>query len=126
MKTKSVSVIKAFVIIAVVAACITLSAAWFREVERDIPLSEVPEEVIAAAKAEILGITLTEAEIEETRRGLIYEIEGFVDDTEYEIEITPDGEIIEVEVEDEHDDDDDEDHDGDDDDDDDEHPEEEE
>ena len=97
MKATLNSAIKAFVVITVGALCITLSASSFKEEEREIPLSEVPEQVIAAAKAAVEGIILTEAEIEETRKGLIYEIEGYVGDTEYEIEITPEGDVIEVE-----------------------------
>lgn len=85
----------------------TALASGNKEKERDIPLSEVPEQVIAAAKAAVEGIILTDAEIEETRKGLIYEIEGYVGDTEYEIEITPEGEVIEVEIENDDDDDDD-------------------
>ena len=126
MKAKLNPAIKAFVVITLGTLCITASASSFKEKEREIPLSEVPEQVIAAARAAVEGITLTEAEIEETRKGLIYEIEGFVGDTEYEIEITTEGDVIEVEIENDHDDDEDEDRDNDDDDDDeDERPEEE-
>ena len=83
------------------ALCLTLSASSSEEKEREIPLSEVPEQVIAADKAAVEGITLTEAEIEESSEGLVYEIEGFVGDIEYEIEITAEGEVLEVEMEEE-------------------------
>ncbi len=106
MKTKIYPALKALIIIILGVLCITASASWFKEKEREIPLSEVPEQVIAAAKAAVAGIILTEAEVEETRKGLIYEIEGYVDDTEYEIEITPEGDVIEVEIENDDDEDD--------------------
>lgn len=116
MKAKLFSsfAVKAFVIIAFGGLCVIASAAWFTDKEREIPLSELPEEVIAAAEAAVEGIVLTEAEIEETRKGIIYEVEGYVDETEYEIEITPEGDVIEVEIENDHDDDDDDNGDGDD------------
>lgn len=72
-----------------------------------MPLSELPAVVIAAAEAAVEGIVLTEAEVEESRKGMIYEVEGYVDETEYEIEIIPEGDVIEVEIENDHDDDDD-------------------
>ncbi len=86
------------------------------EKDDKIPLSEVPEVVLIAAQNAVEGIKITEAEIEKTSEGMIYELEGTVDGKIYEIEVSPDGKIIEVEQEgvedqDKDKDDDDEDHD---------------
>ena len=83
------------------------------ETEEEIPLSEVPKEIIAAAQEAVPGIELTEAEVEKTDKGLVYELEGTVDGQEFEIEISADGEVLEVESEDDDSDDDDDDDDDD-------------
>ncbi|MEE9466046.1 MAG: PepSY domain-containing protein [Candidatus Neomarinimicrobiota bacterium] len=70
------------------------------ETEEEIPLSEVPKEIIAAAQEAVPGIELTEAEVEKTRKGLVYELDGTVDGKEYEIVISADGEVLEIESED--------------------------
>lgn len=64
-----------------------------------IPLSEVPDVVLTAAQNAVEGIEITEAEIEKTGEGIIYELEGTADGKIYEIEVSPDGKIIEVEQE---------------------------
>ena len=69
------------------------------EKEEKIPLSEVPEVVLTAAQNAVEGIKITEAEIEKTSEGMIYELEGTADGKIYEIEVSPDGKIIEVEQE---------------------------
>jgi hypothetical protein len=77
-----------------------------------IPLEEVPEKALAAAKAAVEGIVLTEAEIEKVKKDLVvYELEGVAAGVKYEIEVTSEGKVIEVE---EDDDEDEEDHDDDD------------
>ncbi len=75
--------------------------------EKDIPLSEVPEAIIAAAQAAVPGIELTGAEVEKTDSTLVYELEGTVDGAEFEIEISADGTVLGTEAADEDDDDDD-------------------
>ena len=65
--------------------------------EEEVPLSEVPQVVLDAAQQAVPGITLTEAELERTENGPVYEIEGEVDGQEYEIEVTAAGEVLEVE-----------------------------
>ena len=77
--------------------------------EEEIPLSEVPEKALEAAKKAVPGIRLTEAEFEKTSEGEVYEVEGTLDGVEYEITISADGKVLEVEREDEGEDDDDED-----------------
>jgi hypothetical protein len=90
MKQLSILLFTATLII--IGATVALSAT-----EREIPLSEVPEKILEAAQRAVPGIKLTEAEVEETKDGLVYEIEGMVDDKEYEIEVSADGEVLEVE-----------------------------
>jgi len=74
------------------------------EDEEEIPLSEVPQVVKDAAAAAVPGIVLEEASRETEDERVIYELEGEANGTEYEIEVTEDGEVLEVE-EDEEDDD---------------------
>ncbi len=75
--------------------------------EVEIPLSEVPDVVMQAALAAVPGITLKEAEMDSEDGGLTYDLEGVLDGVEYEIEVSPDGEVLEVEIEGDDDDDDD-------------------
>ncbi len=67
------------------------------EGEKAIPLSEVPTVALEAARAAVAGITLTEAEIDEEGGRLIYELAGRANGSDYEIEVTADGEVLEVE-----------------------------
>ena len=72
--------------------------------EERIPLENVPAIVIAAAENAVEGISLTEAEIEQVKKGkVIYELEGVADGVFYEIEVASDGTVIEVEEDDDHD-----------------------
>ena len=87
-----------------------------------VPLSKVPAVVLSAAQKEVPGIVLARAEREVEGGVVVYDLEGkTADGTEYEIEVTAAGKVLEVEEEDDDDDDDedddDDDHDGDDDDD---------
>ena len=87
--------------------------------EKEIPLSEVPDGILAAAQDTIPGIELTGAEVEETDKGLVYELEGTLNGEEFEIEIAADGTVLDIDSEkdgDEDDEDDEEDEDEDEDD----------
>ncbi|MDJ0916543.1 MAG: PepSY domain-containing protein [Woeseiaceae bacterium] len=64
--------------------------------EREIDVSEVPDEVLEAAREAVPGFEPSEAEIE-----FVYELEGQADGRTYEIEIDADGEVKEVEAKDE-------------------------
>jgi len=75
--------------------------------EKEVPLSQVPEDVIAAAQKAVEGINIEEAEVEEEDGVLVYELEGTAQGKEYEIELTADGKVLEVEQEDDDDDEDD-------------------
>lgn len=88
----------------------------YGEKEKEIALSEVPEEVLEAAQEAVPGIEFTQAEIEETKEATIYELEGILDGKHFEIEITADGTVLEVEQEDDGNEDEEEDDDEDDDD----------
>ncbi|MDA0321393.1 MAG: hypothetical protein O2923_01560 [Verrucomicrobia bacterium] len=63
-------------------------------------MSGVPPNIVAAATNAVPGIELTEAEIERTRNGIVYSVEGVADGSAYEVEIAADGRVIEVESED--------------------------
>jgi hypothetical protein len=67
------------------------------EKEKEVPLSQVPEQVVAAAESAVEGITLTEAEMEEKDGQTVYELEGTANGKEYEIEVTADGKVLDVE-----------------------------
>ena len=64
--------------------------------EREIPLSDVPVNVIRAAEAEFPGIRFTEAEIESNGGVEVYELEGELDGKEIELKISPDGEVLQI------------------------------
>ena len=84
----------------------------FGGIEKDIPLNEVPDVVLKAAQKAVPGIKLTEAEVETTPDGVIYELEGKLDGKEYEIKLSSDGKVLEIEeedVDDDHEEDDEED-----------------
>ncbi|MFC1481760.1 PepSY domain-containing protein [Candidatus Neomarinimicrobiota bacterium] len=72
--------------------------------EKEIPLSEVPEGVLAAAQDTMPGIELTGADVEKTLKGLVYELEGTVDGKEFEIVISADGTVLKIDSEDNADD----------------------
>jgi len=67
------------------------------ENEMEIELDAVPANVIAAANRALPGIQLSEAEYEEEEGLMVYELEGMLGATRYEIEITPEGEVLEIE-----------------------------
>ena len=56
--------------------------------EQEIPLTAVPEHVLAAAESALSGVQLIEAELVSSDSLLIYELEGLRNDTEYEIFIS--------------------------------------
>jgi len=99
---------------ALIVAVLASSASLRAEEEQDVSLSDIPQAVLNAAMVAVPGIVLTEAEVESTEKGEVYELEGEAGGKEYEIHIAADGTVIGVEADDdEHDDD----HDDDDDDD---------
>ena len=83
------------VVLVALAGCAPLSDLFERE--QSVPLSEVPDLVLKAAREAVAGIVFTEAEVEEEDGRRVYEIEGEADGKEYEIEVTEDGEVLEIE-----------------------------
>jgi hypothetical protein len=87
-------------IVALLAAALsgTLGAA---EKERSIPLSDIPPEIKAAADKAVPGAKWHSAEQETDKGQTIYELKGkdAEKDREVEVEVTPDGKLLQTEVE---------------------------
>jgi Peptidase propeptide and YPEB domain len=81
------------VFLGVLALCLANGCAV---TEKKVAVSAVPDIVLVQARQAVPGLTVTEAEAEETREGLVYELEGTADGKEYEIEVTSEGRVIEV------------------------------
>lgn len=79
------------------------SAVQWDDDEEVVPLSEVPQVVLEAAKKAVPGIVLNKAEREMESGEFLYDIEGLAAGIEYEIEISPDGTVLEIEKEDDED-----------------------
>jgi uncharacterized membrane protein YkoI len=77
--------------------------------EEEIPLDQVPQNVKDAAVVAVPAIVLEEAERETENDVLVYEVEGEVDGVEYAVEVSADGQVLEVEVDDDGEDEDDDD-----------------
>ena len=77
------------------------------ENEEEVPLSDVPEAVMTAAKAAVPGSVFEEAEREVEDGVTVYCLEGEAGGVEYEVEVSADGTVLETEVDDEDGDDDD-------------------
>ena len=67
--------------------------------EIEIPLSEVPEQVLTAVRNARSDIELRSAARSMDESGTLYEIEGDVGDEELEFVVNPDGRIVETEKE---------------------------
>ena len=68
--------------------------------DTEIPVSDVPANVITIVQNILPGIILNEAEKELEGETVIYELEGkLINGKKYEIEITEFGEIIKIELE---------------------------
>ncbi len=72
--------------------------------EHEIALSQVPQVVKAAALAAVPGLVIEEACTETENGALIYCLEGEANGTDYELEVTADGRVLEVESADDEDD----------------------
>jgi hypothetical protein len=77
--------------------CATLDDMF--EKEKEVPLSDVPAVVLEAAQGAVDGVTITEAEREKEDGETVYVFEGEANGKEYEIEVTPEGKVLEVEEE---------------------------
>lgn len=79
----------------------TLIACSEKDNEVDIPLSEVPPNIVSIVQSTLPGISLTEAEKEIKGDLTIYELEGkLLSGEKYEIKITDTGTILKIELED--------------------------
>ena len=78
-----------------------LSACSDKDNDIDIPVSEVPGNIISIVQNTLPGISLTEAEKDVNNDVVVYELEGkLTNGEEYEIEITESGTILKIELED--------------------------
>lgn len=113
-KTRATSAIAAAAVLATTLLC---GAGPALAEEEEIAVADLPEAVVNAINERFPGATLEEAEREVERGQVIYDVEvEAADGTEYEVEVTGDGRILEIERDDEDEDEDggDEDHDDDD------------
>lgn len=89
------------ILAAVLFSAIALTACSDKNSEVEIPVSDVPANIITIVQNTLPGITLTEAEKEVKDETVIYELEGkLINGKEYEIKVTADGTIIKIELED--------------------------
>lgn len=85
-----------------ISALLALNACTVGDEEIDIPLTEVPANVINVVQDTLPGISLKEAE-KEIRQdsSAVYELEGkLIDGKEYKIKISDNGTILKIELED--------------------------
>ena len=84
-----------------ILSTLTLSACFDQDNDIEIPISEVPANIITIVQNTLPGINLSEAEKEIKEDTVIYELEGeLINGKKYEIKISKDGTIIKVELED--------------------------
>ncbi len=65
--------------------------------DNDIPKNEVPATVLAAAKAEIPGFVLEEADLQQRGATRFFELQGRANGRPYELDITADGRVLRIE-----------------------------
>lgn len=83
--------------VAVAAAILFLGGCGLFSGERKVPLSEVPPNVLSAAKGAVPGLLIEEIEREEENGVEVWEFEGLAGGQRYEVEISTSGEVLEVE-----------------------------
>lgn len=85
----------------IVLSLITLNACTDRDSDTEIPLTEVPANIINIVQNTLPGISLTEAEKEIHDDSVTYELEGkLINGKKYEIKIAESGTIIKIELDD--------------------------
>jgi len=78
-----------------------LAACDDKKDEVDIPVSQVPANIISIVQNTLPGISITEAEKETKKDGVIYELEGkLINGKKYEIKISENGTIIKIKLDD--------------------------
>jgi hypothetical protein len=88
-------------IVTLLAAAAFFGTAGAAEKEREIPLKDIPPEIKAAADKAVPGAKWQKAEQEKEKGQIIYELKGKgpEKDRMVEVEVTPDGKLIQTEVE---------------------------
>jgi uncharacterized membrane protein YkoI len=85
----------------IILSALSLSACFDKDNEVEIPVSEVPANIITIVQNTLPGIDLSETKKEVKDGTVIYELEGvLINGKEYEIKISEDGTIIKIELED--------------------------
>ncbi len=85
----------------IVLSLITLNACVDRDSDTEIPLTDVPANIINIVQNTLPGISLTEAEKEIHDDSVTYELEGkLINGKKYEIKIAESGTIIKIELDD--------------------------
>ena len=90
-------VMTASVFLFTAAVCVPSTTAC---VEKEIPLSEVPELVMTGARGALERVEIVEAERIEDNGSIVYELEGTAAGIEYEIRVSPSGEVLGIEEDD--------------------------
>ena len=88
-------------------ATLTLTAPTLGAQEQRIPLTEVPAAAMAAAKAAVEGLQIASAVTEVERGKTVYELTGAANGVAYELEVTADGQVLEIQTDESDDDEDD-------------------
>ena len=65
--------------------------------DNDIPKNEVPANVLAAAKAQIPGFILEEADLQQRGATRLFELQGRANGRPYHLDITADGRVLHIE-----------------------------
>lgn len=65
--------------------------------DNDIPKNEVPANVLAAAKTQIPGFVLEEADLQQRGASRLFELQGRANGRPYHLDITADGRVLHIE-----------------------------
>lgn len=68
--------------------------------ERSIEITDVPRAVLVAAETAVAGLQVSSAEVEVERGLTVYELDGLANGLDYEVEVTAEGQVLEVDADD--------------------------
>lgn len=95
LNTPTIKTLATLLLITAVSACSD------DDNEMDIPVSDVPANVISKVQNALPGISIVEAEKETKGELVIYELEGtLISGEEYDIKITAKGKILKIKLDD--------------------------
>lgn len=101
---KTTTLLLAAVATALLAACATkpvpVAPGYVNDsndFDNDIPKNEVPANVLAAAKAQIPGFVLEEADLQQRGATRLFELQGRANGRPYHLDITADGRVLRIE-----------------------------